>query len=338
LLTSLVQVLQMPRYFTHYWSNSTWEGNRDSEGENLDHAASNQFRKRGVRPGDFVYVVTVEAGQILLAGRMQVDRVVSRDEAMELLGTDDLWDAEDQVIAAPGTGLPMRFDRPVPLEVTRRIRFLVGGKDEPLVFRTPTRLDQQTLRGVRQLSPDSARLLDELLDVPGTPRGEEALDRGWDEALTEWPLDLDTLEDERRRTLASVVQRQGQEDFRRALLRAYNGRCAISGCDVESALQAAHIIPYLGPHSNRSSNGLLLRADLHNLFDLGLLWIDPETLTVRLAPSLKGSCYGHLDGKGLAVPDSPSERPNPEVLRRRQEGQKRLFAASESQRRPGDRP
>jgi hypothetical protein len=101
----------MPRYFTHYWYNATWEANRLSEGENLDYAASNQFRKRGVRPGDFVYVVTVKAGQILLAGRMHVDRVVSRAEALELLGTDDLWDAEDQIIAAPGDG-PAHAVRP----------------------------------------------------------------------------------------------------------------------------------------------------------------------------------------------------------------------------------
>jgi predicted restriction endonuclease len=178
---------------------------------------------------------------------------------------------------------------------------------------------------VRELSPGSARLLDELLDAPGTPRGEEALGRGWDEALTEGPLDPDTLEDERRRTLASVVQRQGQEDFRGALLLAHKGRCAISGCDVEPALQAAHIIPYLGPHSNRCSNGLLLRADLHNPFDLGLLTIDPERLTVGLAPSLTGSCYAHLNGVRLTLPDSPADRPSREALNHRLESHERIL-------------
>ena len=48
---------------------------------------------------------------------------------------------------------------------------------------------------------------------------------------------------------------------------AYGGRCAITGYDVEEALQAAHIVPYLGPQSNTVNNGLLLRADVHNLFD-----------------------------------------------------------------------
>lgn len=125
------------------------------------------------------------------------------------------------------------------------------------------------------------------------------------------------LDDERRRTLASIVQRQGQAEFRAALLRSYKGRCAISGCDVEQALDAAHIVPYSGPRANQCSNGLLLRADLHNLFDLDLLRIDPEKLTIVLAPQLQQSCYRDLEGVHLSVPDSPSERPNREALKKR---------------------
>jgi hypothetical protein len=301
----------MPRFFTHYWNIATWEQNRHSEGDPLDHAAGNLFRSRGVRPGDFVYVVTVKAGQILLAGRMEVGSVVTRDQAAALLGTDDLWEAEDHII---GTGTPMRFDRLVPFEVTEKIRCLVRGKTEKLFFRTLTELDNQTLRGVRELSPDSARLLDALLESPATPRlAEEVV---LDEEI-EQPFDPDALEDERRRATANVVQRLGEPEFRRALIAAYKGRCAISGCDVEPALQAAHIIPYMGPQSNRCSNGLLLRADLHNLFDLGLLAIDPDSLTVCLAPSLTGSCYAHLNGVGLTLPKAPAERLSREALKHR---------------------
>lgn len=126
-----------------------------------------------------------------------------------------------------------------------------------------------------------------------------------------------SIEDERTRVLASVVQRQGQADFRELLLRAYKCRCAISGCDVEAALQAAHIIPYAGPQSNHCWNGLLLRADLHNLFDLNLLTINPETLTVSLAPSLSGTWYGSLEGTPINVPDCPTERPSCEALKRK---------------------
>ena len=54
----------MPRFFTHYWANHTWHDYRQTaaEGELLDYAASNLFRRRGVKTGDSVYVVTVMQG------------------------------------------------------------------------------------------------------------------------------------------------------------------------------------------------------------------------------------------------------------------------------------
>src|SRR5207249_7420458 len=47
--------VQMPRYFTHYWSNSTWLDHAERfKGQPLHHTAGNQFIKRGIEPGDFV--------------------------------------------------------------------------------------------------------------------------------------------------------------------------------------------------------------------------------------------------------------------------------------------
>lgn len=53
------------------------------------------------------------------------------------------------------------------------------------------------------------------------------------------------------------------------LLKAYGGKCAITGCDVLEALEAAHIYPLQGVATNDASSGLLRRSDLHTLFDLG---------------------------------------------------------------------
>ncbi|WP_203857932.1 HNH endonuclease [Plantactinospora mayteni] len=117
----------------------------------------------------------------------------------------------------------------------------------------------------------------------------------------------------RRRRQAEVTVRQGQPDFRRDLMQAYDGRCAISGCDVEAALQAAHISPYDGPATNTVRNGLLLRADLHNLFDRGLLWIDDE-FRVRLAGSVH-SHYAEHYGRPLRLPTRPEHRPDRAALR-----------------------
>ncbi|MGF6444350.1 HNH endonuclease [Paraburkholderia youngii] len=122
------------------------------------------------------------------------------------------------------------------------------------------------------------------------------------------------LEDARHRTLVAIVQRQGQGRFRDDLLRAYGGKCAISMCNVPAVLEAAHIIPYKGRHTNHPSNGLLLRADLHTLFDLNLLAIAPDAKSVVIAPELRTTEYGLLHGKQLRMPAEVSDRPNEDAL------------------------
>jgi predicted restriction endonuclease len=84
------------------------------------------------------------------------------------------------------------------------------------------------------------------------------------------------------------------------LLDAYKGKCAITDCDAEEALEAAHIVPCFENGEDRIQNGLLLRADVHTLFDLDLLWIDPDTRRVALAPEMAGGYYKELEGKPLS--------------------------------------
>ena len=123
-----------------------------------------------------------------------------------------------------------------------------------------------------------------------------------------------SAEDERKRVLREVVQRQGQPEFRAALVRAYAGRCAVTGCDAVQALEAAHIAPYSGPASSRVPNGLLLRADIHTLFDLDLIGVDPESLTVAVAPELAGTAYDEFAGWSLGLPANPVDHPDPAAL------------------------
>ena len=78
-------------------------------------------------------------------------------------------------------------------------------------------------------------------------------------------------------------------------------------------LEAAHVLPYKGDHTNRVDNGLLLRADLHTLFDCQLLWITADN-TVALAPALLATDYASLQGLPLRLPASSSDHPNPAHL------------------------
>jgi len=121
--------------------------------------------------------------------------------------------------------------------------------------------------------------------------------------------------DARERVTASIVKRRGQPAFRQALMVAYSGKCAISGCDAREALEAAHIIPYMGEQTNAVQNGLLLRADFHTLFDLGLIAISPIDLRIILHSSLKDGHYSYLSGKMISVPNNKDYWPSTTALK-----------------------
>ena len=110
------------------------------------------------------------------------------------------------------------------------------------------------------------------------------------------------LVDGRSRAIRAIVNRRGQPEFRRRLLEAYGGRCAISDCNAVDALEAAHITPYHGPETNHPANGLLLRADLHTLFDVGLLAVHETTRTAILGHALTGTSSAEIGGRAIRVP------------------------------------
>ena len=72
-------------------------------------------------------------------------------------------------------------------------------------------------------------------------------------------------------------QRLGQQAFQATVLHAYHRRCAITGAKIRPILQAAHIRPLPSGGEHRLDNGLLLRSDVHTLYDRGYLGVDPIT-------------------------------------------------------------
>lgn len=130
-------------------------------------------------------------------------------------------------------------------------------------------------------------------------------------------FDLASLTDHRERVLQDVTLREEQSGFRNKLIVAYKGSCAVTGFDASESLEAAHIAPYCGKESNHVANGLLLRADIHKLFDLNLIGIDPETLRIVLVPRLCRTSYADLQGKKVAIPLNAAHQPNKDALRQR---------------------
>lgn len=128
-------------------------------------------------------------------------------------------------------------------------------------------------------------------------------------------FDPETLSDAREKTFRAIALRKGQRKFRSDLLEVYK-QCIITGCDVVYTLEAAHIHPYKGEETNKVWNGLLLRADIHNLFDLYLLTIEPEENKVHIAPELKNKKdYSEFQGKILTLSEIPNSELRKELLK-----------------------
>ncbi|MER8646697.1 DUF3427 domain-containing protein [Mesorhizobium sp. M1252] len=129
-------------------------------------------------------------------------------------------------------------------------------------------------------------------------------------------FDPDDVVDMRIRINREIAQRRGQQAFRNSLRVAYGNRCAVSGSLLLDLLEAAHITPYLGAATNTVDNGLLLRSDIHTLFDCGLLAVDPDSYRILLQGNLMSSEYGCLHGQRLNLPSSPAHHPSRLALKR----------------------
>jgi putative restriction endonuclease len=113
--------------------------------------------------------------------------------------------------------------------------------------------------------------------------------------------------------------RLGQGTFRILVTDAYERRCAVTSERVLPVLEAAHIRPYAAGGDHRVDNGLLLRSDLHTLFDRGYLTVTPE-LRLEVSGRIRedfdnGRHYYALHGEAVRSPPAAGHRPSAEFLR-----------------------
>lgn len=120
------------------------------------------------------------------------------------------------------------------------------------------------------------------------------------------PLNLEKIED--ATALRQVVLRRYQSVFRQALLERRPNNCAITGTSELSVLEAAHIIPYAERFADRDKpeNGLLLRSDIHKLFDAHLISINPKTKKIEVSDRVTSPDYLKLRGQTVTDEISPN--------------------------------
>ena len=106
-------------------------------------------------------------------------------------------------------------------------------------------------------------------------------------------------DDPNKKQIIARKIRRGQNKFRNKLLSVYDGKCAISGSTVIQVLQACHIDPHKNSGINISTNGILLRTDIHDLFDENLIAICPDNQTIHVNKLLQNTEYFTFHGKVL---------------------------------------
>ena len=117
----------------------------------------------------------------------------------------------------------------------------------------------------------------------------------------------------KKRKFISQTDRKGQSHFRKLVLKNYNNQCAITQNKEVQVLEAAHIQSYISEKSNHIQNGICLRADIHKLFDNGLITID-QNFVVNVSSKIKDLKYKTFHGKGITLPLNQRYYPSIDAL------------------------
>lgn len=174
------------------------------------------------------------------------------------------------------------------------------GKYQPIVSRCQTRTVEELWAELAEYREEARSAEHTGRDAPlgasgvapsapsgGTPEASE-VQGGSGESYAYDDADL------REAVLRQIRERRGQPAFRSELRRRYGDRCQVTGTELGCVIEAAHIDPYRGEQANHVENGLLLRADIHTLFDLDLLGIEPRTMRIELHPDVRQHYQDHV--------------------------------------------
>ena len=123
---------------------------------------------------------------------------------------------------------------------------------------------------------------------------------------------------------ATVRRRRGQREFRFKMIERFGEICAFSGEQPPQVLEAAHINSFAQTGEHHLNGGLLLRRDIHSLFDANLITVNPYSWKIQIAPRLQRfETYKPLDGRSLFVPEG--SRPNSELVQSHFDQSLRIF-------------
>jgi hypothetical protein len=108
-------------------------------------------------------------------------------------------------------------------------------------------------------------------------------------------------------------RRRGQRAFRLNLIDRFGEKCAFTGAQPPQVLEAAHLYSFATQPEHRQDGGLLLRRDVHALFDASLISVNPKSWRIEVAPRIRAfGTYDALHGSPLLLPES--DRPDQQLV------------------------
>lgn len=231
---------------------------------------------RKIQPGDRVYMLK-QGKPIGIFGRGTVVGKAERQKdsprganpwrvpiRFDASREDVLWDPRDQFLVVEKDLL--RLDVP-------RKQWQLQGSGKRLDTKAARKIDSMILNGI-------------LVGRGETTRADEM-----------------AQEAARHHKLIDQWTRPDQQRFRERILSLYRNKCAVTGCVTQAVLEAAHIKIQKGQDDNNLQNGILLRADIHALFDRLLVTLSADGTQLEISPELTDSHYAFLKG-------APVDRPN----------------------------
>jgi hypothetical protein len=259
----------------------------------IDHVgATPRLPFKDIAAGDELFIVGLSGNHLHLAGRLvAADRPMSRSEAVARTARHDLVDKALICLADPASVDVFRPDLRVPVEVAQELE-LFNSDGDPL--RTEGmrqgRFELNVLRSCPVLSPASAAQLRQLLGQGAVAETRVAAAQASTHAMS------------------SIEARRGSAALRARLLQDWGGRCAVTGCAVEELLEVAHVTAAAPTAAEPLGAAMVLRSDIHTLFDLGLMAVDDQC-RVRVSPQLRDSEYWAYDGRAIQHPESAAHAP-----------------------------
>lgn len=286
------------------WNNETWKNWAQKESGLITYVAGKNARPTShFEKGDEIFVVCVKNHRLYVGGNLIVEkRTTDIDEAKAALSSDSVIKKDIYILGDKTYFRKFHSDVSLDAPAVRELEFIDDGR--PYFCKFTDAGWMQDFRVPRKLADASAKKLRDLLSISEASvddTNESHLEKALEEAET-----TENVAESRR--LQAIKTRRGQADFRRRLLKAYHGQCCITGCNAEAVLEAAHIRKHAEETDYSTTNGLLLRADIHTLFDLNLLKID-YLGRVIIDESLKDTEYWALDGKKIAHPVNRCDYP-----------------------------